>query len=159
MTAVVAHVAPGRAFIAGDTKRSGMPLPVRKVHAWSDQVLFGQAGNGQFMSQAIAAAFACQGLHGDDLHGLIASFDAARQAIYPKAVAANANATSAAGTLLIACSDAVAGGPSIWTMELDPAIKAAVQPGPVFGIGTLGVAATAAKLWTGGVVAAGALPA
>jgi len=158
MTVIIAHAAAGRAFIAGDTKRSGMPLPVRKVHVWSDQVLFGQAGNGTYMSKAIAAAFACQGLHGDDLAGLIASFDAARKAVYPQSVAANANSSLAAGTLLIACSDPASGGPSIWTIELDPTVAPTLQAGPVFGIGTVGIAASAAALWAGGVVAANTLP-
>lgn len=158
MTVVVAHVAAGRAFIAGDTKRSMMPLPVRKVHVWSDQVLFGQAGNGTYMSKAIAGAFACQGLHGNDLAGLIASFDAARKTVYPQSLAANANPSLADGTLLIACSDPASGGPSIWTIELDPAVAPVLQAGPVFGIGTVGIAATAAALWPAGAVAASTLP-
>ena len=61
MTVIVAHVAAGRAFIAGDTKRSMTPFPVRKVHVWSDQVVFGQAGSGTYMSKAIAIAFALPG--------------------------------------------------------------------------------------------------
>lgn len=58
MTAIFAYSSPTVAFIAGDTCRAlpGSPMPSMitcKVHFWSDQVVFGQAGT-QFQSKLIA---------------------------------------------------------------------------------------------------------
>lgn len=58
MTAIFAYSSPTVAFVAGDTCRAvpGSPLPSTitcKVHFWSDQAVFGQAGT-QFQSELIA---------------------------------------------------------------------------------------------------------
>lgn len=123
MTAIFAYSSPTVAFVAGDTLRAvpGLLLPsviTCKVHFWSDQAVFGQAGT-QFQSQMIADTKAAKlqwtdqttgSVQYDDseawLHKTFARFRPSR---YAEALKSN-GAVLSGGSLLVASVSAVGVG-------------------------------------------------
>ena len=63
MTAIFAYVTPDIVFVAGDSRRDYIgfeAVRARKVHFWTDRVLFAQCGDGKFLSALVEDVKKCQ---------------------------------------------------------------------------------------------------
>jgi hypothetical protein len=143
----MAYVEAGLAFIASDTKRSRAFSPVTKSHVWSDWVLLGQSGCATYMTLAIDYMMKCRGASGDGFRSAIESFVGARATFHAQAVQALGPA-GAEGTLLVACANPADGGPSIWTIALNPSTPPQLLPSNIGAIGDSAVASAASAGWS-----------
>lgn len=132
MTAVFALVRDDILFLASDTRRgSRFPLTVTKVHSWSDQVIFGQAGNGVHQSSLIAELRSERKSPAQSTELALYAMYQARRTRHLSNVAPPA-ATN--GTILVAETNAGSGG-SLWAYDLPTGSRSQVA-GPIAAIGT-----------------------
>lgn len=113
MTAIIAYAKSGYAFVAADTKRShpAFPTAVTKVHSWSQNIVFGHAGNADQLPRLIYQMLEFRGsmMVGDDLNGFYHAFENL-YSNYAKAAATAAEVNPKVdqnGTILVA--DAISG--------------------------------------------------
>lgn len=106
MTAIFAYVEDGIAFVASDTCRMaiGIPLPATKIHAWSDNVLIAQAGEARFLTKALVELRSHAGALGDSDNHFINNFNAIRERYWLEAVGyyEEKRLPAPSGTLLVA---------------------------------------------------------
>ncbi|SMH61544.1 hypothetical protein [Azospirillum agricola] len=140
MTALFAFANQDTAFIAGDSLRAdplGLfpPATVTKIHVWSDAVLFGQAGSSR-LGALIAAMLASRSTVSADATGLVAAFQALRDAHHQAALTANRKiAALCQGTLLVAAAANVHVSAQLFTLNFATGAQQAL-PGPVAAYGT-----------------------
>ena len=151
MTAIIAHANDRTAFVAGDSKRAGCLFPVCKVYAWSDSIVFGQAGHSRSLNELVSAMlFIHRGVHGDSL-------DDMRNAISlhhaPAMAAANNPAksgnTPVGGELLIAVAGGQAGGGELWIADVVTGTTRQIMQ-QVAGIGSPHSDPVAQQTWAAG---------
>jgi hypothetical protein len=148
MTAIVAFAAAQIAFIAGDTKRSGLPCPGTKLHIWSDRIVFGQAGNSLYLGQAIGIMQANRAMYGDEVNDLFDAFDAVRPIFHRKALDANAMSPSAAdGKLLVAVAGKQPSTGTLWIVDFAATKNIQKVIGPVSAIGIADLDTIAMREW------------
>lgn len=140
MTALFAFADQDTAFIAGDSLRAdplGLfpPATVTKIHVWSDEVLFGQAGTAR-LGTLIADMLAAQSTVPADATGLVAAFQALRDAHHQAALTANRKiAALCQGTLLVAVAANAHAPAQLFTLDFATGAQQALA-GPVAAHGT-----------------------
>lgn len=139
MTAIFAYVTPDIVFVAGDSRRDYLgfgTVRARKVHVWTDRVLFAQCGDGKFLSALIEDVKKCQPMvawqypnlsHDEQLLKALA---ARRTDHYNAAVEAHSKLQSGSalvsGTILIASIADLNGSERITAFDFATGSRAAV---------------------------------
>lgn len=132
VTAIFAFATTDALFVCGDTQRgSPFRLTVQKVHAWGDQVLFGQAGNGRQQSGLISELKLRRCLPTHDGEAALRTLYVGLHPSYRVAVTAPSRPN---GTIMIAALDDGTGVPGLVAYDFDTGLRTAL-PGPVTATG------------------------